>query len=138
MKIKISEESQRILMLLKLDALRLFERIKYRAPEYMYDFSLKRTRDHFPEVFKNRYDNVKIEELMLCGQEVIAGLDQFYTKVDEVRWYLNHTQDMPNRVEDKLHHHIRELEKHFETLNLYIDAEMGLLKEERPADETDN
>jgi len=104
----------------------------------MYDFSLKRTRDHFPEVFKNRYDNVTIEELKLCGQEVIAGLDQFYTKVDEMRWYLNHTQDMPNRVEDKLHHHIRELEKHFETLNLYIDAEMGLLKEERPADETDN
>ncbi len=125
-------------MLLKLDALRLFERIKYRAPEYMYDFSLKRTRDHFPEIFKNRYDNVTIEELMLCGQEVIAGLDLFYTKVDEMRWYLNHTQDMPNRVEDKLHHHIRELEKHFETLNLYIDAEMGLLKEERPADETDN
>jgi len=138
MKIKISEETQRMLMLLKLDALRLFERIKYRAPEYMYDFSLKRTRDHFPEVFKNRYDNVTIEELKLCGQEVIAGLDQFYTKVDEMRWYLNHTQDMPNRVEDKLHHHIRELEKHFETLNLYIDAEMGLLKEERPADETDN
>jgi len=138
MKVKISEETQRMLMLLKLDALRLFERIKYRAPEYMYDFSLKRTRDHFPEIFKNRYDNVTIEELMLCGQEVIAGLDLFYTKVDEMRWYLNHTQDMPNRVEDKLHHHIRELEKHFETLNLYIDAEMGLLKEERPADETDN
>lgn len=138
MKVKISEETQRMLMLLKLDALRLFERIKFRAPEYMYDFSLKRTRDHFPEIFKNRYDNVTIEELMLCGQEVIAGLDLFYTKVDEMRWYLNHTQDMPNRVEDKLHHHIRELEKHFETLNLYIDAEMGLLKEERPADETDN
>lgn len=138
MKIKISEESQRLLMLLKLDALRLFERIKYRAPEYMYEFSLKRTRDHFPEIFKNRYDDVSIKDLMLCGQEVLAGLDLFYSKVDEMRWYLNHTQDMPNRVEDKLHHHIRELEKHFETLNLYIDAEMGLLKEERPADETDN
>lgn len=129
MKIKISEESQRLLMLLKLDALRLFERIKYRAPEYMYEFSLKRTRDHFPDVFKNRYEKVTIEELMLCGQEVIAGLDQFYTKVDEMRWYLNHTQDMPNKVEDKLHHHIKELEKHFQTLNLYIDAEMGLLTE---------
>lgn len=129
MKVKISEDSQRMLMLLKLDALRLFERIKYRAPEYMYDFSLKRTRDHFPEIFRNRYDEVTIKELMLCGQEVLAGLDMFYNKVDEMRWYLNHTQDMPNRVEDKLHHHIKELEKHFQTLNLYIDAEMGLLQE---------
>jgi hypothetical protein len=126
MKIKISEDAQRMLMLLKLDAKRLFERIKYRAPEYMYDFSLKRSRDHFPEIFTNRYDSVSIKDLMLCGQEVIAGLDLFYSKVDEMRWYLNHTQDMPNRVEDKIHSHIRELEKFYETLNLYIDVEMGL------------
>jgi len=130
MKIKVSEETQRMLMLLKLDAQRVFERIKYRAPEYMYEFSLKRTRDHFPAVFKNRYDETKISELMLCGPEVIAGLDQFYTKIDEIRWYLNHTQDMPNRVEDKVHSHIRDLEKNFETLNLYIDVEMGLVKQQ--------
>lgn len=129
MKVQISEEAQRMLMLLKLDAKRLFERVKYRAPEYMYEFSLKRTRDHFPAVFTNRYESVTIKELMLCGQEVIVGLDTFYTKIDEMRWYLNHTQDMPNRVEDKVHSHVRELEKHFETLNLYIDAEMGLLAE---------
>ncbi len=135
MKIKISEDTQRMLMLLKLDALRLFERIKYRAPEYMYEFSLKRSRDHFPAVFTNRYDQTTIAELMLCGQEVLAGLDQFYTKVDEVRWYLNHTQDMPNRVEDKIHSHIRELEKLFQTLNLYIDVEMGLISEHQQNEE---
>ena len=129
MKVKISEDSQRMLMLLKLDAKRLYDRVKYRSPEYMYEFSLKRTRDHFPAIFTSRYDSVTIKELMLCGQEVIVGLDQFYTKIDEMRWYLNHTQDMPNRVEDKVHSHIRELEKYFETLNLYIDAEMGLLTE---------
>ncbi len=136
MKIKISEETQRMLMLLKLDAKRLFERIKYRSPEYMYEFSLKRSRDHFPAVFNNRYETTTIRDLMLCGQEVIAGLDQFYTLVDEMRWYLNHTQDMPNRMEDKVRSYTRELEKLFETLNLYIDVEMGLLKEQKH--ETDN
>lgn len=136
MKIKISEETQRMLMLLKLDAKRLFERIKYRAPEYMYEFSLKRSRDHFPAVFNNRYETATIRDLMLCGQEVIAGLDQFYSLVDEMRWYLNHTQDMPNRMEDKVRSYTRELEKLFETLNLYIDVEMGLLKEQ--THETDN
>jgi hypothetical protein len=129
MKIKISEDSQRILMIMKLDAKRLFERVKYRAPEYMSEFSLKRTRDHFREIFKNRYDETTVRELMLCGPEVIVGLDQFYTKIDEMRWYLNHTQDMPNRVDDKIHTHIRELESFYETLNLYIDVEMGLLSE---------
>ncbi len=131
MKIKISEESQRMLMLLKLDAKRVFERIKYRAPEYMSEFSLKRTREHFKDVFKNRYDETTIRELLMCGQEVIVGLDQFYSKIDEIRWYLNHTQDMPNRIDDKLQSHIRELESFFETLNLYIDVEMGLLKEDQ-------
>jgi len=130
MKIKISEETQRMLMLLKLDAKRLFERIKYRSPEYMYEFSLKRSRDHFPAVFNNRYESSTIRDLMLCGQEVIVGLDQFYSLVDEMRWYLNHTQDMPNRMEDKVHSYVRELEKLFDTLNLYIDVEMGLLKEQ--------
>ncbi len=137
MKVKISEETQRMLMLLKLDAKRLFERIKFRSPEYMYEFSLKRTRDHFPAVFNNRYDSTSIKELMLCGEEVLVGLDLFYSKVDEMRWYLNHTQDMPNRVEDKVHAYVRELEKHFETLNLYIDVEMGLIKEQSEH-ETDN
>lgn len=136
MKIKISEETQRMLMLLKLDAKRLFERIKYRSPEYMYEFSLKRSRDHFPAVFNNRYEPSTIRDLMLCGQEVIVGLDQFYSLVDEMRWYLNHTQDMPNRMEDKVHFYVRELEKLFETLNLYIDVEMGLLKEQK--NETDS
>ena len=130
MKVKISEETQRMLMLLKLDAKRLFERIKYRSPEYMYEFSLKRSRDHFPAVFNNRYESSTIRDLMLCGQEVIVGLDQFYSLVDEMRWYLNHTQDMPNRMEDKVHSYVRELEKLFDTLNLYIDVEMGLLKEQ--------
>lgn len=138
MKRKISEDTQRMLMLLKLDSRRLFERIKHRSAEYMYDFSLKRTRDHFPEIFTNRYDQVSIKELMLCGQEVIAGLDQFYSKVDEMRWYLNHTQDMPNRVEDRIQAHIRELERFYETLNLYIDAEMGLIIVDTNSDETNN
>jgi uncharacterized coiled-coil DUF342 family protein len=130
MKIKINEQSQRLLMLLKLDAKNLFSRIKYRAPEYMMEFSLKRTREHFADIFKNRYDEITIKELILCSQEVIVGLDQFYSKIDEIRWYLNHTQDMPNRVEDKISHHIKELETFFETLNLYIDVEMGLIENE--------
>jgi hypothetical protein len=131
MKIKTSEQSERILMLLKLDAQRLFERIKYRAPEYVSEFSLKRTRDHFPAIFKNRYDETQIRELMICGPEVIVGLDHFYSKVDEMRWYVNHTQDMPSKVEDKIYSHIRELEVFYNTLNLYIDVEMGIASEDK-------
>lgn len=126
MKHKLLEEAQRILVLLKLDARRVFERIKYREQEYLSVFSMKRTRAHFPEIFKNRYDAVAAKDLLLCSQEVIVGLDQFYSKVDEIRWYLNVTEDMPSKVSDKMHHHIKELENLFEMLTLYIDAELGL------------
>lgn len=129
MKTKLSQESLRMLTLLKLDARRLFERIKFRSPEYMYEFSLKRSRDHFAAIFNNRYDSATVSELLLCGEEVIVGLDQFYSKVDEMRWYLNVTQDMPSKVEYKILADIRELEKQYEMLNLLIDVELGLIKE---------
>ena len=129
------EAALRILTLLRLDAQRLFERIKYREPEYMMVFSQRRTREHFPEIFKNRYDQAGMAELQHCGEEVIVGLDQFYNKVDELRWYLNHTQDMPGAVADHVSHSIAELEQLHEMLQLYINAELGLAKEEGPQEE---
>lgn len=125
MKSAVDEISQRVLLLLKIDSRRLFERIKYRKPEYLGVFAMKRSRDHFPEVFRNRYAGMSIDDLKHCGQETIVALDNFYSKVDEVRWYLYHTEDMPQTLEDSLVHMIKDLEKLHETLNLYIDAELG-------------
>ncbi len=129
MKPKTSEEYQRILLLLKLDSQRVYERVKYRAPEYLSDFSLKRTREHFKDIFKTRYDETTFKELMHCGNELIVGLDAFYHKIDTMKWYLNHTQDMLNKVEDKITVHLKELESLYQTLNLYIEVEMGLASE---------
>lgn len=119
-------EAQQLLILLKLDALRLFERIKYRAPEYLNIFSNRRTREHFPEIFKNRYDGIGLSDLKRCSEDVIIGLDQFYTQVDELRWYLGQTQDMPAAVSDKVYATIHDLEHAHDTLALYIDAELGV------------
>lgn len=119
-------EAQQLLILLKLDALRLFERIKHRAPEYLTIFSNRRTREHFPEIFKNRYDGIGLSELKKCSEDVIIGLDQFYTLVDELRWYLGQTQDMPGTVSDKVYAIIYDLEQAHDTLTLYIDAELGI------------
>jgi hypothetical protein len=97
------EITQNVLLLLKLDSQRLYDRIKYRSPEYLSIFSSKRTREHFREIFKNRYDSIEIEDLKLCGDPVIRSADEFYHFVDEMKWYLNTTEDMPNSVDDKIH-----------------------------------
>lgn len=121
-------ESLKMLTVLRLDAQRVFERIKYREPEYMFHFSAKRTRTHFAEVFKHRYDDVKVSDLTKCGEEVIIGLDQFFAKVDDLKWYLMVTEDMPGKVNEQVRHSIKELEEAYELLQLYIGAELEDLK----------
>jgi hypothetical protein len=125
----IDQQTKQLLVLLKLDAQRLFERIKYRAPEYLGVFSARRVRDHFPDIFKNRYHVATLELLSRCSEEVIVGLDQFYTRADDLQWYLANTQDMPMKVSDHVYHIISELEDDFATLSLYIDAELGVRRD---------
>jgi hypothetical protein len=126
MRTQIDPKTRQLLLLLKLDAQRLFERIKFRAPEYLGVFSARRVREHFLDVFKNRYHEAGFDTLMECSEEVIVSLDRFYTRADELNWYLNHTQDMPMKVSDHVYHTISELEEDFSTLNLYIEAELGI------------
>lgn len=126
MKSRLDETSSRLLVILKLDSRRLFERVKYRAPEYLTIFSLKRTREHFKEVFYSRYESCSVAELLHCSEDVLVGLDQFYSSVESLRWYLGHTEDMPAKVEDKVYAQLREIEVYYETLGLYINAELGI------------
>lgn len=126
MKSKIDETSQTVLYLLKLDAKNLFNRIKYRKIEYITILAVKRSREHFSDIFFSRYNDISIEHLLSCSSDIIGALDQYYSTVEELKWYLNHTEDMTNTVEDKVHNFEVKLEKDYQTLSLYIDAELGV------------
>lgn len=127
MKSKLDTEALRILTILKLDAQGLFERIKEREREYVGVFAAKRTRDHFPAIFKNRYDGTSLNDLKKCSEDVIVALDKFHNVVDQMRWYLMVTEDMPATVADKLESLLRDLEEYYEALMLLIDAELGVI-----------
>lgn len=137
MKSRNDEATQRVLLLLKLDANNLFKRVKNRKSEYLEIFALRRTRDHFPKIFDNRYESTTIEDLSHCGTDLITSLDQFYTHVEEMSWYLYQTQDMPNTVEDFIDRKIIRLEKVLATLNLFLDAELGFETEALKSTEAD-
>lgn len=130
MKSRNNEYTQRILMLLKIDANNVFERIKTRKTEYLEIFALRRTREHFPMIFNNRYEETSLEHLAFCSTELITTLDQFYTPVEEMKWYLFKTEDMPNTVEDFINRKVVRMEKLLATLNLYLDAELGIQSEQ--------
>lgn len=135
MKSKNTEETQRILVLLKIDANNLFKRIKDRKQEYLEIFALRRTREHFPMIFRNRYEGTSIMDLSHCSTDLIALLDQYYTQCEEMNWYFYQTEDMPNTVEDYIDRKIRKMEKLLATLNLFLDAELGITSTEIPIDE---
>lgn len=127
MKSKNDEATQRVLMLLKIDANNVFNRIKGRKSEYLEIFALRRTREHFPVIFRNRYEGTSIMDLSYCSVDLINSLNQFYTLVEEMSWYLFQTEDMPNTVEDYIDRKIIRMEKVLQTLNLFLDAELGIV-----------
>ncbi len=114
----------RILFLLKLDARNLFQRLKSRQLEYLSIFSAKRSREHLGEIFKSRYDQVAISELKLCSLEVIRALDDFYNLVDEMKWFLYHTNEMPSAITMRTQRLIRQLEVHLVECESAIDQEL--------------
>ena len=119
------EISQRYLVLIKIDAQNLFNRISERHSEYMEVFSLKRDRSIFKEIFSSRYDKTNLSDLAHLPIEVIELTNQFYLEVDELYWYLKHTQDMPNTIDDEIMRKTARIKRFFETLKLYIDAELS-------------
>lgn len=138
MKSKNDEITQRVLMLLKIDANNLFNRVKDRKNEYLEIFALRRTREHFPKIFNNRYEGTTIMDLSHCSTDLITTLDQFYTLAEDMNWYLYQTQDMPNTVEDYISRKIIKMERLLGTLNLYLDAELGIVTESTGHEMTDS
>ena len=104
----------------------LFSRILYRKPEYITIFALKRTREHFEDIFKNRYRDVTMDEISNCSIDTIQALNNFYEETESIRWYLVTTEDMPNGVSDELDRRFITLETLHNTLIIHIDAELGI------------
>lgn len=122
---KINEESLRLLVILRNDSRRLFERIKFRKTDYLSILSLKRTREHFKDIFLSIYNTITIPQLSLVSEDVLMALDEFYSAAEKLKWYLNHSEDMPLTMKDSVALQIRDIESKYELLKLYLNAEIG-------------
>lgn len=125
MKTKLSDMTQRYLTLIKIDSLNLMNRIVERQSEYLNDFSLKRDREIFKDVFTNRYSMTTMSDLAHIPLEIIELANDFYQHVDELKWYLMHTQDMPNTIEEEIQRKTAVLKKKHENLLIYINVELS-------------
>lgn len=125
MKSKHDEQTQRVLLLIKIDANNLYSRVKDRKSEYLEIFALRRTRAHFPKIFNNRYETTSIMDLSHCGPELITLLNEYYSHAEEMNWYLFSTEDMPGTVEAYIDRRIKKMGKLLDTLNVFLSAELG-------------
>lgn len=123
---KINEESLRLLVILRNDSRRLFERIKFRKNDYLSILSLKRTREHFKDIFLSIYNTITIPQFSLVSEDVLMALDEFYSSTERLKWYLNHSEDMPLTMKDSVALQVRDIESKYELLKLYLNAEIGL------------
>jgi len=118
----------RFLLALKLDAKRMLERTSDRSSVYLQVFALQRRRDHFEDIFTNRYKNCTLMELaQYCNEDTINALDVFYNTALDIKWYLDHTQDMPKMIEDNLGRFIRVMQDQFDLLAEQIDKSIGIV-----------
>ena len=61
----------------------------------------------------------------MSEDEIIELANDFYTQVDNLRWYLMHTQDMPNTIEEEIQRQTVSLKKKQDNLLLYINVELA-------------
>lgn len=119
-----SEDVQRVLVLIQLDAQALIERITKRKREYLHRFNLSRTRTHFKEIFENRYSSMSIDMLKNLSEEVIVSADNFYNQVETLYWYFMQTEDMEVAAEDHCSKTIFDLNAAYDTLTQFLRAEI--------------
>ena len=104
------QRQNQVLYVILCDARSLMKRIASRKSDYISIFALKRTREHFEHIFRSKYDLTTPELLSFCPQEVIELYFRFHDHVESLKWYLIHTDDMPNAVDEKITRDIHTIE----------------------------
>lgn len=114
----------RLMILLKSDAEDLFRRLNLHLEESVSIMNLKRSRDHFKDLFRSRYPTFTAGELKLIDEASIVAVVAFYREVDELNWYLLHTQDQPQMILNHCEKAMLHIRGFFDTLKLHLEAEL--------------
>lgn len=92
----------RVRHLLSVDAANLMKRLLARQTEMVALFSRQRSRAPMLEAVRTWFATVTFGELAALEPFEQKAVSHFYELVDEVRWYLEYTEDMPGTVLQKL------------------------------------
>ena len=118
------QQKKSFIALIQLDAENLLHRIQDRREEYLMILNLKRTRDHFSDIFHSKYGHIDIGQLKELKESTIYSIDHFYREVEELKWYLLHTEDLPAMISDRTHASIKKIANLFREMSQNLGPEL--------------
>ena len=108
--------------IVKEDMQELMRRLNERMEGALRIFSQKRSRDHFKQIFFNRYKEFSIEVLKDLDESLYSNIVSYYEAVDDLYWYFMSTEDMPSLVESNVQSIMKRLNhKYGQTAELFLD-----------------
>lgn len=119
-----STKQQRLVLLIGQDASRVLDRLNTHGAEALTILAIKRNRDHFDDVFRNRFEDLGISELSECNEQVVMSAQDFFHEVQELKWYFTHSEDQPQMMRDHLTRSLKKLKSFYDTLSLYIESDL--------------
>ena len=103
-------ERDRVRYLLALDAAGVMRRLAERREEMVEVFSRLRDREALITPLRSTFDTMQFSELVRLTLREQRAVHAFHEALDDLRWYLRYTVDMPGTLEQRFAHYLRELE----------------------------
>ncbi len=97
-----SGEAARVRHLLALDADNVVRRLETKQDEMVALFSRHRSREPMLLVLKSWFTTITFPELALLEPREQKAVNAFHAALEELRWYVHYTEDMPSTVRTTL------------------------------------
>ena len=105
-------DTAKVRHLLSLDADAVMKRLASKQDEAVGLFSRLRTREGMVELCKSNFGTITFSELVRLEPTEQAAVEAFHHTLNELRWYVRYTEDMPSTVKS--------------TVALYVGKLVGL------------
>lgn len=131
-------------LLVQQDLQEVVKRINSRMADALRMFAQKRSRDHFEQIFFNRFKTFTTSVLTDLEEDVYPLIVNIYEEIDQLYWYLKSTEDMPSLVNTKVAAYLKTMNLNYGKIldllisNRLLDKEGELLDDQIDLGENQN
>jgi hypothetical protein len=113
-------DTARVRHLLSLDADAVMKRLLSKQDEAVGLFSRLRTREGMIELCRSSYTTITFSEMVRLDPEEQLAVEGFHQVLNELRWYVRYTEDMPSTVRSTVTLYVTQLDELHRRLNAMI------------------